>query len=61
MNDDSLLKVINLALGALDILENHNISVQKLIDLKASKNGQPLTDEDVAKFRADAQAAIDAI
>jgi len=61
MNEDSLLKVINLALGALDILENHNISAQKLIDLKASKHGEPLTQEDLAQLRKDAQAAIDNI
>lgn len=61
MNEDHVLKIVNIALGLLDVLDNHNIAAQKLLDLRAAKNGEPFTDEDVAKLRSDAQTAIDSI
>lgn len=55
------LLAINAASAALDLLINYNISEQKLIDLRAAKNGQPITAEDLQHLSIDAQNAIDLI
>lgn len=55
------LLAINAASAALDLLVNYNISEQKLIDLRAAKNGVPITAEDLQHLSADAQAAVDLI
>lgn len=55
------LLAINAASAALDILMNYNLSEQKLIDLRAAKNGQPITAEDLQHLSIDAQTAIDSI
>lgn len=55
------LLAINVANAALDLLVNYNISEQKLIDLRASKGGAPITIEDLQHLSVDAQTAIDSI
>jgi hypothetical protein len=55
------LTAINAASAALNLLAQYNISEQKLIDMRAAKNGEPFTAEDLAHLSADAQAAIDSI
>jgi len=55
------LLAINAASAALDLLIQYNISEQKLIDLRAARNGAPFTDEDLALLSKDAQSAIDSI
>jgi len=61
MNTEALLRVLNIAGAALDLADQYNISEQKFLDLRKSKNGAPLTAGDLTSLSKDSQAAIDSI
>jgi len=57
----SALEVVNGINALLNLAADWNISEQKLIDLRAARNGEPFTEADLSILSKDAQSAIDSI
>lgn len=60
-NADDILKALNLVSTALDGLGQWNISHQKLIDMKAAKNGEPFTEADLTELYQDNKTTLNTL
>jgi len=60
-NEEALVTALNAASAALDALSAFNVSHQKLIDMKAAKNGEPFTDADLTELYTENKSTLDTL
>lgn len=61
MNNEALLTAINAFSAALDGLASFNVSHQKIIDMKAAKNGEPFTDADLTELYQENKSTLNTL
>lgn len=61
MNSEALLTVVNALSAAIDDFAAYNIPFQKIIDMKAAKNGEPFTDADLTELYQENKSTLNTL
>ncbi len=61
MNSNDLLTVVNAFSAALDGLAAFNVPHQRIIDMKAAKNGEPFTKDDLTELYQENKSTLNTL